>query len=199
MEKSSEQTQRECVHVSVQMHGRLARDLLQMCKTWFSFLVCMVQSNAGWKTTLWPLNWVEWKFNLCFLTARRLLWLMVCFPELESRDFWFSGWSCHSGISWKYWAEILVFQQKGWVVWINLRELTLEKGSCLWDLLSARECLYALRCGYTELASFLEAVRLLSRAEQTLADSLAVLFWLFALALCCSAASLSLTLVGLCI
>lgn len=119
--------ERERVHVSVQMHGRLLRDWLQMWKTWFSFLVCMVQSNVGWKTTLWPLNWVEWKFNQWFLTARRLLWLMVCFLELESRDFWFSEWSCHTGISWKCWAEVLVFQQKGWLVWINLKELALDR------------------------------------------------------------------------
>lgn len=120
-------SERECVHVSVQRRGRLLRDWLQMWKTWFSFLVCMVQSNVGWKTTLWPLNWVEWKFNQWFLTARRLLWLMACFLELESRDFWFSEWSCHTGISWKCWAEILVFQQKGWLVWINLKELTVDR------------------------------------------------------------------------
>lgn len=63
--------------------------------------------------------------------------------------------------------------------------------SCLWYLHSAKECLYALRHGYTELASLPEAVRLFSsRAKQTWAGSSAILFWIRALALCCSAASL---------
>lgn len=37
-----------------------------------------------------------------------------------------------------------------------------EQDSCLWYLYSAKECLYALRHGYTERASLLEAIRLFS-------------------------------------